>query len=393
MRILFLAHRIPYPPNKGDKIRAHRALLALRQQGDVHVACFLDDARDEQHVPALQSMCTETIVVRLAPFAAKARALAAALGGQSLSLAHYRSPEMRRRLGAIGAVDAVFAFSSVMAPYALEVPARCRILDLCDLDSMKWAQYGATASFPMAQVYRAEARRLGAYEADAAGRFDVALLISAAEAAVLRDRAPDADVRVLRNGVELGEAAPDARGDGRTLVFCGHMDYFVNIDAVVHFHDEILPRIRREVPGARFRIVGANPAPRVRALARTEGVEVTGWVDDVRAPLLASDVSVAPLRLGRGVPNKVLEALALALPVVATANAVAGLDLAGFDGVDVVDDPDAFAAAAVRRLREAQRFPDNRTLLAERYSWSSFARELGEIVRGARRAPECAPRK
>jgi glycosyltransferase involved in cell wall biosynthesis len=192
---------------------------------------------------------------------------------------------------------------------------------------------------------------------------------------------------VIPNGVDLGPDPASARGDGRTAVFCGAMDYLPNIDAVCFFHDEVLPLVRTEIPDLRFRIVGSNPAPEVRRLASVD-VEVTGRVPDVRPCLVSAAVSVAPLRLGRGVPNKVLEALALALPVVATPNATQGLDLSGFGGVEVAADAPGLAAAVVRRVRAARdgngRFPGNRALLAGRYSWERHGEALRALVLGGR---------
>ncbi|MGH7162033.1 MAG: glycosyltransferase, partial [Planctomycetota bacterium] len=213
------------------------------------------------------------------------------------------------------------------------------------------------------------------------------LLVSEAERAALARRAPGADLRVVPNGVDLGELDParfPAAPDPGVLVFCGAMDYIANVDAVVWFHDEVLPLVRREFPDVRFRIVGAEPARAVRRLARTPGVEVTGAVPDVRPAIASAGVSVAPLRLGRGVPNKVLEALALSLPVVTTPNGAAGLDLAAFPGADVADGREAFARAVVRRMRDAAdgkaRFPEHRALLAERYDWEKSMAAIREAV-------------
>ncbi|MHC4165019.1 MAG: glycosyltransferase, partial [Planctomycetota bacterium] len=266
-------------------------------------------------------------------------------------------------------------------------PGTRRVLDLCDLDSEKWAQYADRVSFPMSWIYRSESRRLRAYEVEAARRSDAATLVSAAEGDTLRRRCPEAKVRVVPNGVDLEYFDPEAvpaRGDGRTLVFCGAMDYHSNVDAVQYLHDEILPLVRREVPGAKLRIVGSNPAPAVRRMAESPGVEVTGRVPDVRPEICAAAVSVAPMRLGRGVPNKVLEALALTLPVVATPNAADGLDLDAFEGADIAERAPAFAAAVVRRLRAAasgqDRFPQHRRVLLERYSWSHHMEKLLRLV-------------
>ena len=269
-----------------------------------------------------------------------------------------------------------------MGPYVGLYPRARRVLDLCDLDSEKWAQFARSASFPMSWIYRIEAGRLGRYERRAAAECDVVLLVSEAERASLSRDCPDADIRVIANGVDLDYYDPDAvaaSGDGRSIVFCGAMDYRSNVDAVCFFHDEILPRVRAVRPDARFRIVGSNPASAVLRLAETPGVTVTGRVPDVRPEILSAAVSVAQMRLGRGVPNKVLEALALTLPVVATTNAAAGIDLTEFEGTDVADDPDSFARAVIDRL-EARRYPQHRAVLREKYGWSLHMEKLKEVV-------------
>jgi sugar transferase (PEP-CTERM/EpsH1 system associated) len=381
--VLFLVHRIPFPPDKGDKIRSYNELRALNEVADVTVACFVDDRADLAHVPTLEKLCKELVVVRLHKGRAKLRSLLALLGRGSLSLAYYRSAAMRERLRNLGPFDAVLAFSSTMGPYADLFPKTRRVLDLCDLDSEKWVQYAGRASFPMSLVYRIEGHRLRAYEVEATRKSDAATLVSAAEGDLLRKRCPEGDVRVVPNGVDLEYFDPDAievHGDGKTLVFCGAMDYHSNVDAVEYFCDEILPLVRKDVPEAKLRIVGSNPAPAVQRLAEAEGVTVTGRVPDVRPEICSAAVSVAPMRLGRGVPNKVLEALALTLPVVATPNAADGLDLAAFEGADIAEQAPDFAAAVVRRLRAAEvgqdRFPQHRRVLVERYSWAHHMKEL-----------------
>jgi sugar transferase (PEP-CTERM/EpsH1 system associated) len=385
--VLFLVHRIPYPPDKGDKIRSFNELRALHGVADVTVACFVDDPADLAQVPTLERFCRELIVVPLHKGRAKLRSLAALLSKGSLSLAYYRTKAMRRKLEGVGPFDAVLAFSSTMGPYADLFQNTRRVLDLCDLDSEKWVQYAGRASFPMSLVYGIEGKRLRRYEVEATRASDAATLVSAAEGDLLRQRCPEGSVHVVPNGVDLEYFDPDAiqaRGDGRTLVFCGAMDYHSNVDAVQYFHDEILPLVRQEVPEAQLRIVGSNPAPAVRRLGEEEGVQVTGRVPDVRPEICSAAVSIAPMRLGRGVPNKVLEALALTLPVVATPNAADGLDLAAFEGADIAEAAPDFAAAVVRRLRAANageaRFPQHRRVLEERYSWSHHMKGLLDLV-------------
>jgi len=386
-KALFLAHRLPYPPDKGDKMRSFRELRALAEDHDVTLGCFLDDPDDARHLPAVEEMCSEMIAVPLRAGPARARALLALLSPRPLSLAYYRSRELRRRLLGRPAFDVVVAFSSTMAPFADACQARRRVLDLCDLDSEKWALFADASRFPRSFVYRLEASRLGRFEAKCCRRFDSVVLVSAAEACALRARAPDGPIHVVPNGIDLEYYDParvEARGDGKTAVFCGAMDYRSNVDAVVRYATAIHPRVRRRVPDARFKVVGSRPAPEVLALATIEGVSVTGRVPDVRPELLSCAVSVAPLRLGRGVPNKVLEALALGLPVVTTSNGAAGIELARFPGASVADEPERFADEVVRFLEAARagrdRYPQHRSELSRLYCWDAFTASIRSLA-------------
>ena len=268
-RVLFLAHRVPYPPDKGDKIRSYREMRVLAEAADLTVGCFFDPRLEGGAVEELRRLCPDLVALPLAETSGKARALAAMAGRGPLSLAYYRSTAMARALGERGPFDAALAFSSTMGPYLEGVDARRRVMDLCDLDSEKWSQYAACSRWPMSFVYRVEARRLGAYERALASRVEATVLVSRAEAGDLRRACPGSAIAVVPNGIDLDYYDPeavDASGDGRTLVFCGAMDYRSNVDAVLWFHEAILPRVRREVPDARFRIVGSNPAPEVRRL-------------------------------------------------------------------------------------------------------------------------------
>ncbi|MEE8106615.1 MAG: glycosyltransferase, partial [Planctomycetota bacterium] len=267
-RLLFLAHRIPYPPDKGDKIRSYREWKALVDEFDVTLACFIDDPADEAHLPFLREHFREVIAVPLKPLPAKLRSLAGLLGNKPLSLAYYADSTMRRLVSEAAArapFDVVWVFSSQVAPYADCAPNTRRILDLCDLDSEKWLQFADASGPPKSWLYSLEGKRLGKYEVELASRFDATLLVSPAEARTLSERSPGSRVEVVPNGVDLDflDPAPfdGVTVDHQTCCFCGYMDYLSNIDAVKFFHDDVLPLVRREMPDARFKIIGANPAP------------------------------------------------------------------------------------------------------------------------------------
>jgi polysaccharide biosynthesis protein PslH len=351
---LFLAHRIPFPPDRGDKIRSWHLLKHLAALGPVHLACFADDEADAAHLPALREALGGRLgeahveVRRTGKAAAAVRALAS---GKPVSLTLFDSAPLRRFVEAKLAspeVGCVFAFSGQMAQFVPERPRQRFVMDFVDMDSAKFAAY-AEAGGPLAPVHRRESRRLFDFERQVAARADVSLFVSEAEAALFRSRAglPGADIRALQNGVDLDfydPAAAGAAGDVEAahplIVFTGQMDYAPNIEAVEWFAGQVLPAI----PGATFAIVGRHPAPAVRRLA-SERVIVTGAVADVRSWLTAADVVAAPLLTARGVQNKVLEAMAMGRPVVATPAAFEGIEAQPGRDLIVADGAEAMAGA------------------------------------------------
>ena len=378
--LLFLAHRIPFPPNKGDKIRSFHLLRHLGTRFEIHLGAFVDDPDDWQYRDALKPYCASIKLLPLHPRRAKLASLTGLLTGEALTLPYYRSGELRRwadGLAASGRVTHGLAFSSAMAQFMPAGLAR-RVLDMVDVDSDKWTQYAPTQNWPLSWVYAREGRKLAAWEAQVAQDFDATLLVSKDEAALLQQRAPQACHRIsaFENGVDAGyfspardypnPYAPDVQG----VVFTGAMDYWPNIDAVTWFAERIFPAVREAVPGAQFTIVGSRPTEAVFALARQPGVVVTGSVPDVRPWLAHAACAVAPLRIARGVQNKVLEAMAMARPVVASAQAAEGLRArAGHDFI-LAQGETEFAHAVVAQLRTAASAAQARDCILEHYDWT-----------------------
>ncbi len=390
METLFLAHRIPYPPDRGDKIRSWHLLKHLAGLGRVHLACFADDEADAAHLPALREALGGALgeahveIRRTGKAAAAARAL---VERKPVSLTLFDSPALRAFVETLlrrPEVTTVFAFSGQMGQF---VPERLRqrfFMDFCDVDSAKFADY-AEAGGPLAAVHRREAEKLLAFERSVAARADVSLFISEAEAALFRRLGGAGEIRALPNGVDLDfydPAHPPCEAPRPLIVFTGQMDYAPNIDAVSWFARHVLPH----VPGATFAIVGRNPAPEVRRLSLLDRVIVTGAVPDVRSWLAAADVVAAPLRLARGVQNKVLEAMAMAKPVVASPAAATGIDAEPGRDLLVAESPEeqgrAIAAlladpAQMRAVGEAAR-----RRVEQAYRWETCLAPLAGLVRG-----------
>ncbi|MHB1332198.1 MAG: TIGR03087 family PEP-CTERM/XrtA system glycosyltransferase [Sulfuriferula sp.] len=334
--LLFLAHRIPYPPNKGDKIRSYHLLKHLTQRYRVHLGCFVDDQEDWQYTRDLQAICDETFFAAIKPRRAKLKSLTGLISGKPLTLPYYAHAGMQHwvtRTLATRKIAKVFMFSSAMGQFVPHDHALHRVVDFVDVDSDKWTQYAQAKRWPLSWLYRREGRTLLRWERDLATRSDVALFVSEAEARHFAQLAPESATHVdwFNNGVDFEYFSPDRHyanpypPDSLPLVFTGAMDYWPNVDAVVWFAREIFPQIRAHYAQAQFVIVGGRPGQVVRDLAQLPGVVVTGRVEDVRPWLHHARLAVAPLRIARGVQNKVLEAMAMALPVVASAQALEGI--------------------------------------------------------------------
>lgn len=358
-KLLYLVHRMPYPPNKGDKVRSYHLLKHLAAQHSLYLGTFVDDPDDMQHLPVLQRLCADVCALPLHPPTAKVRSLGGLLRGEALSLGYYRSAALQAwvdRTVAAHQIDAVVVFSSSMAPYALAHPDLPLLADLVDVDSAKWSEYAERHRWPMSWLYRREGARLLAYERSVVAQARRSFFVTEKEVALFGRLAPESQGKVstLGNGVDADFFKPDpllaspfANGDGEVpLVFTGAMDYWPNVDAVCWFVAEALPMLLRRWPSLRLHIVGRNPSAEVQVLAGP-AVNVTGTVPDVRPWLQHAAVVVAPLRLARGVQNKVLEAMAMARPVVAASHCVEAIDaqsgsdlLAAAEATDYVDQID-----------------------------------------------------
>lgn len=399
MRILMLAHRIPYPPYTGDKTRAYHIARYLARRHDLDLAFFVDDRADLAGVDALQQLVDGVEFARIWKPWNLLKGLGGMSVGGSLSLSYFRSQALRKRLAARLAqagYDLVYASSSPMAQYAraLGLPV---VMDFVDVDSDKWAQYGRHSRPPLSWLYRMEGRRLQAAEAAIARWAGLCVLATEPEETLLRSFAPWAKTAVVPNGIDLEYFRPaEARATSPAVIFTGAMDYLPNVDAVRYFCDEILPRVRREVSDTRFYIVGLNPTADVRRLADNANVVVTGTVPDVRPYYERASVCVAPLRIGRGVQNKVLQAMALGMPVVASSVAQRGLQAEPGRHLYVEDDPAAFASRITGLLSS----PEERLAMGRRarafveghHAWDSSGARLDAMIRTLVGAPRSSVR-
>jgi len=394
--VLFLAHRVPFPPDRGDKIRSHHVLKALAALGPVHVGCFAETVADRTTeielagVAATWCMPTRTKPLPVAGIEAIVR-------GEPVSLAAFRHPLLAHWVARTlerYEIDTIYVFSGQMGQY---VPAGWGgrvVADLVDVDSAKFEAYARDKPVPMSWIDAREARLLRREEARLADRADRTLLVSAAEAALFASRLPTASaasVEVLGNGIDAAlfdprkaRPHPALEGPGPHFVFTGQMNYTPNVEAALRAIERIMPRIREVHRGAQFHAVGRAPAAELLARDGANGTRVWGEVPDVRPFLAGADAVLAPLSIARGVQNKVLEAMAMARPVLITGEAATGLP--GRDGTHfaVGDSDEALARRALDMLAEPDAAREMgeaaRRLVVETASWPAMLAALPEIV-------------
>jgi sugar transferase (PEP-CTERM/EpsH1 system associated) len=389
--ILFLSHRLPYPPTKGDKIRSYALLKHLSSKGTVHLGCFVDDRSDFAYLDTVRGLvrgeCHFEFMGALKKASRGVRALAE---GQAITVGCFRSAGLVRfleRLFLQNKFDDVVVFGSAMAPYLFKSEFRPdRVLfDMVDVDSDKWLQYSASSTGLKKWLFRREAQTLLKTERSAAQLFGKTLLVSDFEADTFREIAPESADKIdaLTNGVDLAYFSP-ATFDSPFLpqespiVMTGHMGYRPNYEGALWFLREILPLIKERIPNVRAYFVGASPPPALRAVA-SDSVVVTGRVADVRPYLHFAGVVIAPLRIARGVQNKVLEAMAMAKPVVATREATRGLGVRSDVHLWIANAPGRFADAVLSALQGSESLAimqAGREYVSKNHNWERVLSKL-----------------
>ncbi|MBL8838125.1 MAG: TIGR03087 family PEP-CTERM/XrtA system glycosyltransferase [Alphaproteobacteria bacterium] len=393
---VLIAHRFPYPPDKGDRIRTWNLLTALSRHYVVHVGAFVHEPVSAGHVEAVKAACRGRCHFEpVNGLVGRARALLGLATGEPLSVRFLASSAMRRWVDdivAAGKPELAVASASTVAPYAARVGAARSVLDLVDVDSDKWRQYAATRRGAAAWLYAREADKLLAFERALIARFDATLLTTPHEVATMRALVPGHGARIhhFGNGVDHAYFSPDRRypdpypAGTRAIVLTGSLDYWPNVDAAVWFAREALPLVRAHAPDAMFYAVGHNPAADVVSLGARDGVHVVGGVPDVRPYLAHAAAVVAPLRVARGVQNKVLEAMAMGRPVVTTSKVMQGILATPATELLVADEPQDFAEAVLGALDNripAMGLAARARILAD-YSWATQYDRLDAIIGG-----------
>ncbi|MCB2077807.1 MAG: TIGR03087 family PEP-CTERM/XrtA system glycosyltransferase [Novosphingobium sp.] len=397
--ILFLSHRIPFPPDRGDKIRSHHILKRLTRIAPVHVATFAEDDFDSAEEAELAAVASSYVLVRRTKPLALA-GVQALVAGKPVSLSAFWNNTFADYVAEVletRPISTIYVFSGQMGQYVPDTFKGRVVADFVDVDSAKFEAYSHKHSGVMSWIDAREARLLRAEEARFAARADVSLLITRSEADLFRSRLPESlkahtKVEVLANGIDSvafdpATVAPETRlldcAEPR-LIFTGQMDYSPNIEAVKRTIDRIMPLVRRELPEATFHVVGRNPVQELMDRDGRNGTRVWGRVDDIRTWLKAADMAIVPLEIGRGVQNKVLEAMAMGLPVVLTPAAAEGIDAQ--DGVHyrVAASDEDLARAVISAMTDLRRSRIQgqaaRRFVTETVSWQSALSRLPELI-------------
>jgi len=394
--ILFLAHRMPFPPDRGDKIRSHHLLTALAQLAPVHVGCFGDSDADFEHEDLLAEVAASHCLIRRTKSLAQA-GVEALVSGRPVSLTAFRHRRMSKWIGQLLSereIDTIFVFSGQMGQYIPDDFTGRVIVDLCDVDSAKFEAYAEKGRFPRSWIDRREGKLLSALETRISKRADTTLLVSEAEAALFSSRLPRAAghiVTPVRNGIDASlfdpttvEPHPElAASEGPNLVFTGQMDYAPNVAAAKRVMDRLLPLVRQVHPGAKFHLVGRAPVAELIDRDGQPGIRVWGEVPDVRPFLAGADIVIAPLEIARGVQNKVLEAMAMARPVVLSQEAAIGIDAKNGRDFAIGRDDEALLAQILALLADGPAAlnlaASARRYVVENQSWAAMLEPLAQI--------------
>ncbi|MBU2894690.1 TIGR03087 family PEP-CTERM/XrtA system glycosyltransferase [Colwellia sp. D2M02] len=389
--LLFLCHRIPFPPNKGDKIRSFNILKKLSETYAIHLGCFIDDPFDKQYVDGLNKYCASVFHLDQNKTFSKIKGLSGFFTGKPITLPYYYDKRMAQWTSAIVAehkIAKVFVYSSSMAQYCQEsrYSALERVIDFVDVDSDKWRQYAQKKQGVAKWFFNREYRLLAQVEDEICAEFSHSLFVSPDEAALFSARQPIAlqkSVHGVLNGVDIDFFDPQADFSAESPVptvpfisFTGAMDYWANVDAVLWFVKYVWPFIIAKNPQAIFCIVGGNPSSEVLALADQPGIVVTGRVHDIRPFIAKATCVVAPLQIARGIQNKVLEAMSLNKAIVVTTMAMEGINAKESSGVVISDEASVYAQACLKYLNDSAVNLSNRQWIIDNFTWENTLQPL-----------------
>jgi sugar transferase (PEP-CTERM/EpsH1 system associated) len=388
VRILYVCHRFPYPPKRGGKIRPFNMIRHLAQRHEVTVCSLARSAEEAEEAAGIAPHCARFFVHRVSNPVQALRMVARLPLAAPSSMGFFYSRAMARRIDGLLATerfDLVFVHCSSVAPYVARHAGTPKILDFGDMDSQKWLEYARYKPFPLSLGYRLEGAKMIAAEKALARRFDLCTATTRAEWETLEGFATGTPSDWFPNGVDSAYFAPvDEAYEPKTISFVGRMDYYPNQECMFDFCANTLPRLRNRYADLKLVIVGADPSPAVRRLADLPGVAVTGSVPDVRPYVRASALMVAPLNIARGTQNKILEAMAMGVPVVTSAIAAGGVDAIAGEHLLVADTPgdyvEAIASILDDQAERARLARSGRERMLSHHNWDRSMQRLDAII-------------
>ncbi|MDG3088272.1 TIGR03087 family PEP-CTERM/XrtA system glycosyltransferase [Vibrio hannami] len=390
-KLLYLCHRIPYPPNKGDKIAAYHILTFLSKHYDVYLGCFIDDPEDRQYRDHVKSLCKTAFFVDINPRLAKLKGISALLTNQPITLPYYANESLSDWVENTineNRIEKAFLFSGCMAQFVIERAQQLHtVMHFVDVDSDKWKQYAAKKTGIMKRIYHREHITLERYEKQIANTFEISCFVTETETQMFRELIEEPvrhRIQTLSNGIDTDFFSPVKTHDfgeeyaiqkQNYIVFTGAMDYWANVDAVKWFVSEVWPAVRKEIPDGLFYIVGSSPDKSVYNLQNQPGVVVTGRVEDVRPYLKHAKASVAPMQIARGIQNKILEAMSMAKPVAASSlgiEGIEGIETVSNENLLVSDSPSETANWVIQHLASPHKLAEeSRLWMQKNYSWEA----------------------
>lgn len=392
MNILYLCHRFPYPPKRGGKIRPFNIIRHLSAQGHQVTVCSLARSHQEaQEAQGIAPHCASFEIGHVTEWLQVARMVVRLPVRTPSSMGFFYSSELAghvRRLLGEKPWDLIFVHCSSVAQYVEHVRNIPKILDFGDMDSQKWFEYANYKPFPLSLGYRLEGAKMLAAEKRLARRFDLCTATTRAEWETLNAYGTSADTDWFPNGVDADFFHLVSEPyEADTISFIGRMDYYPNQECMSRFCAQVWPLLRSQRPAMKLLIVGADPSPVMRKLGELPGVTVTGSVPDVRPFIRSSALMVAPLNIARGTQNKILEAMAMGVPVVTSSIAAGGVDAESEKHFLVADTPQDYARCILRILddpAERERLAvAGRQRMLSHHAWPRSMQRLdGIIARG-----------
>lgn len=387
MRILFLCHRWPYPPKGGAKIRSFNIISHLSKSHEVIVASLIRSDQEAKEGKGLEEHCHAAFAGHMSIVPTILRMAGRLPTSVPLSMGYFFNPELKRHVDGIlkeMSIDLIFVHCSSVAQYVNCVTGIPKVLDFADMDSQKWLAYSKYKMFPLSLGYLFEGMKLQAAERKLASQFDLCTCTTRMECETLNSYGTNTPTDWFPNGVDYDYFLPSQDYDERLISFIGRMDYFPNQQCMLDFCRHTLPRIQARIPDTKLVIVGADPSREILALNRLPGVKVTGSVDDVRPYVRRSAVNVTPLTIARGTQNKILEAMAMGVPVVASALAAGGIDALAPDHLLIADGAEDFSEAVISVLtntRERQRLSQaGRDRVCSHHDWTHSMKRLDGLI-------------